>query len=365
MKKILLIGNNDTGLYKFRLELIQRLLDENYGVYVSTPYGEYIPELEKLGCRYIPLEYDRAGKNPLQELRLLAAYSHIIRKGRFDAVLLYTIKPTLYAGLVCRMRKVPYLANITGLSTVLVDTKVLSSVCFVLYRQALRRAGMVFFQNKANMDLFVKRKAVSGRRKLIPGSGVNLSQHPYEAYAEDGRLRILYVGRITKVKGMDEWLEAIRLLHSKWDDLSFEMVGECDAGYREQIGHMHSQGMLSYHGVSREPHGHMKKAQAVIMPSYGEGMSNVLLEASACGRPILASDVPGCSEILIEGVTGLRFKPHSVSGIVEAVERFRSLSWEQREQMGRKGREHVESHFSRGIVVNEYMKEIRKICGGR
>lgn len=363
MKKILLIGNNDTGLYKFRLELMQRLLDEQYRVYVSTPYGGYIPELEKMGCRYIPLEYDRAGKDPLAELKLLAAYSHMIGKGRFDAVLLYTIKPTLYAGLVCRMRKAPYLANITGLSTVLVDTKVLSSVCFALYRLALKTADMVFFQNRANMDLFVKRKAVPGRRKLIPGSGVNLSQHPYEAYAEDGRLRILYLGRITKVKGMDEWLEAVRLLQGRQEGLAFEMAGECDGAYKEQIEHMQSQGMLTYHGVCRDPHQYMKAAQAVIMPSYGEGMSNVLLEASACGRPILASNVPGCSEILIEGVTGLGFEPHSVSGIVEAVGKFRALSKEQREQMGREGRRHVERHFSRDIIVDAYMKEIRKICG--
>lgn len=365
MKKILLIGNDAMGLYKFRRELIQRLLEEHYKVFISTPYGDYIPELEKMGCRYIALDYNRAGTNPLKELRLLAAYSRMIKRNRFDAVLLYTIKPTLYAGLICRMRNIPYLVNITGLSAVLVDTKILKNICFALYRPVLRHANMVFFQNQANMDFLSRKNVVAGNKKLIPGSGVNLKEHKYEPYTEDGKLKILYVGRITRVKGMDEWLKAIDVLHGKWKDLAFEMIGECDSLYQEQVKRMQAQKKLTYHGLCRNSHEYMKHSQAVIMPSYGEGMSNALLEASACGRPILASKVPGCNEILIEGITGLGFEPHSVGEIVKAIEKFRSLSKEQREQMGVKGREHVEKHFSREIIVNEYMKELRKICGGK
>lgn len=139
MKKVLLIGNDAMGLYKFRRELIQRLLDERYKIFISTPYSDYIPVLEKMGCRYIALDYNRAGTNPLKELRLLAAYSRMIQKNRFDAVLLYTIKPTLYAGLICRMRKIPYLVNITGLSAVLTDARILKHICFALYRPVLTR----------------------------------------------------------------------------------------------------------------------------------------------------------------------------------------------------------------------------------
>lgn len=363
MKKILLIGNNDVGLYKFRCELIQRLLDKNYKVFISTPYGKYISKLEKMGCRYIALEYNRAEKNPLKELKLLIAYHHLIAKDTYDAVLLYTIKPTLYAGLICRIKKIPYLVNITGLSAVLVDTKILKNLCFILYRLVMKHANMVFFQNQSNLDLFTKRNIVSKNKKLIPGSGVNLKEHTYETYTEERKLKILYVGRITKVKGMDEWLEAIELSKEKWSDFVFEMIGECDSYYQEKIQNLHAKKKIIYYGICENPHEYMKKAQAVIMPSYGEGMSNVLLEASACGRPILASNVPGCREILIEGVTGLSFEPHSVKSIMEALQKFRNLSSEQRKQMGIKGREHVENHFSREIIVNEYMKEIEKICG--
>lgn len=362
MERVLLIGNSDVGLYKFRCELIRRLLDENYKVFISTPYGEFIPILEKMGCVYIEIEFNRAGKNPLDELKLLTAYHRFIKKSCCDVVLLYTIKPTLYAGVVCWKLGIPYIANITGLSPVLLEAKFLKNICFSLYRFVLKRANMVFFQNQSNMDLFAEKNVISDRIKLIPGSGVNLQEHKYENYMEDGKLRILYVGRIVKIKGIDELLEAIGILNSKYNDLIFEMVGDCDSAYQEKIEKLHNEKQLIYYGVRMNPHEYMKKAQAVIMPSYSEGMSNVLLEASACGRPILASNVQGCREIVIENVTGFSFESHSVNGIVKAVEKFRNLSKEQREQMGIEGRKHVENNFSREIVVNAYMKEIENIC---
>lgn len=363
MKKILLLENNDLGLYKRRRELIQQLLDKKYKVFISTPYGEYIPLLENMGCSYIEIEYNRAGKNPLKELQLLSAYHRLIRKGNFDMVLLYTIKPTLYAGLICRIKKIPYLTNITGLSAIVTDTKILKHFCFILYRLVLKHSNMVFFQNKSNLELFVKKGIVTHNGKLIPGSGVNLKEHTYETYIEEETLRILYVGRIAKVKGMDEWIDAMELLNEQYNDLIFEIVGECDKPYQEKIQHLHEQKKLIYYGVSPTPHEYMKRTHAVIMPSYGEGMSNVLLEAAACGRPILASDVPGCREIVIDGVTGFRFEPHSVNSILDAIKKFRKLSKEQRKQMGTMGREHVVKHFSREIVIDEYMKEIGKVCG--
>lgn len=365
MKRVLLIGNNDGGLYKFRYELIQLLLNQKYEVFISTPYGEYIPILKKMGCQYIELEYNRAGKNLLKEIRLLVAYYHFIKKKKFDVVLLYTIKPTLYAGFICRLKKIPYIVNITGLSTILVDTKILKNICFILYKRVLKHSNIVFFQNQSNMDLFIKKKAVSGKIKLIPGSGVNLKEHKYETYTENRILKILYVGRVTKVKGIDELFKAIELLNRNSNDLVFEIIGECDTFYEKKLKSMHKQKQLIYYGTCPNPHDYMKNAQAVIMPSYGEGMSNVLLEASACGRPILASNVPGCREILIEGITGFSFEPHNVNSLLDAIHKFCEISKDQREQMGINGRKHVEKNFSREIIIKEYMKEIKKICEGK
>lgn len=362
MNTVLLIGNDDQGLYKFRRELIAELLNNGYSVDISTPYGPYIPMLQDCGCNFIPLEFNRRGKNPLGELRLLIKYGKLIKKKKYCVVLLYTIKPTLYGGLICRIRRIPYIANVTGLSPALAGSELLKRLCFIVYRSALKRVNVLYFQNKQNLEVFKENRVTAQKVKLIPGSGVNLQEHKYEEYTEGEEIKILYVGRITKVKGMDEWLRAISILNEKKKNLVFEFIGECFEPYKEEIERLHSEKKIIYYGKSKNPHEYMKNAQAVIMPSYGEGMSNVLLEASACGRPILASAVPGCKEILVDGVTGIEFQPHSVESILEAVDRFLCLTREQRRQMGLNGREHVEKYFSRDIVVEEYMKEIKKIC---
>ncbi len=363
MKTILILGNNDGGLYRFRRELIETLLTKEYKVFISTPYGDYIPELEKMGCEYKELDYNRLGKNPLKEITLLFSYHKIIKECKCDLVLLYTIKPTLYAGIVCRVKKIPYIVTITGLSQALSVAKIIRKLCFMIYRFVLRHADCVFFQNKTNMDLFAEENAIKENACLIPGSGVNLNENKYEEYSEDDKFRILYVGRITRIKGITELLDAIDILKKCHKNLVFEFVGECDEHYEKQIKQLHEEKKIVYYGVSKNPHENMRKAQAVIMPSYGEGMSNVLLEAAACGRPILASDVPGCREIVLDGVTGFSFSPHKADSIIDAVEKLIFLTKEKREKMGKMGREHVERTFSREIIINKYMEEIQKVLG--
>ncbi len=365
MKRIIIIGNYDEGVYKFRKELIENLIMHHYDVCVSTPYGEYIPLLEEIGCGYEKIEYNRAGKNIFQELKLLKNYFTLLKKNNFDVALLYTIKPTLYAGLVCRIRKIPYIVNITGLSPAITNSSLLKKICFLMYRRVLTYADMVFFQNKDNLELFQEENAVKGNYALIPGSGVNLKEHTYEPYVPDTIIKILYIGRITKVKGIDELLEAIQILKKGEGRFYFEFVGHCDEIYEDRIQELQEEGILIYHGVSRKIHDNIKNVHAVIMPSYGEGMSNVLLEASACGRPVLASNVTGCKEIVLDGKTGFLFPAHSVQGIVQVLKKFADLSDEERQKMGKCGHQYVKEHFSREIVVNAYMREINKICGGK
>lgn len=364
MKRVMLIGNFDEGVYKFRKELIEELLKFNCEVVICTPYGAYIPLLEEMGCQYEKIEYNRAGKNPLKELELLIRYHKLLKKENIDVVLLYTIKPTLYAGIVCRLKNIPFLVNITGLSPAITNSSILRKMSFFVYRRVLKHAKMVFFQNADNLKLFKEQRTLKENYKQIPGSGINLKEHIYEKYESGEKIRILYVGRITKVKGIDELLEAIEDIMSKDNRYMFEFIGMCDEVYKEKIQDLQEQGKLLYYGVCKEPHEYIKQVHAVIMPSYGEGMSNVLLEASACGRPILASNVTGCKEIVLDGKTGFLFEAHSTAAILKALERLAQLSDSQREEMGKYGCEYVRENYSREIIIESYMDEIKKIFGG-
>ena len=357
-KKVLLLGNYDEGMYRFRKELICRLVNDGYDVCVATPAGEYGTKLEHLQCQFKAIDFDRSGKKVTAEIGLLKTYFSFLKSRKFDVVLLFTIKPTLYAGFACRLLNIPYIVNITGLSPAITESKWLRKACYFAYRRVLPFAKTVFFQNEENMNLFRKENLIKNNEKLLPGSGINLEEFNYIPYSESNRLLLLYIGRITKVKGIDELLKAIRIIKRSHESVDFEILGKCDEEYKDVLQTMQKEGLLFYRGAVDDVHPYLKMCQAVLLPSYGEGMSNVLLEASASGRPVLASDVAGCREIVQDGVSGILFQSHSAEAIVEAITKFICLSVKEREKMGIYAREYVAGKFSRQIVVENYIREI-------
>lgn len=359
--KILILSNHDGGLYHFRKELLQTLIDAGDEVYLSLPEGEYIPLLEEMGCTFCKTPVDRRGMNPFKDMRLLLQYGRLIRKIKPDVVLTYTIKPNIYGGIICRLHHTRYMANITGLGSAIEKEGILSGSLLFLYKRALKNASQVFFQNEANRSFFRGKKLV-GKNQLLPGSGVNLEEHCYEDYpAESGEIRLLYVGRIMKDKGIGELLDGAEELKKHYPDLYFDLAGGYDEeNFRGRISEMERRGTVRYLGERKDIHSVMKSHHALILPSYHEGLSNVLLEAAACGRPVLAADVPGCREAFEDGISGIGFLPKDSVALVSAVERFLRLSYEEKRQMGICGRRKMEQEFDRRIVIRAYMSEIKR-----
>lgn len=358
--RIAVLTNLDLGLYKFRKELLRELCEHNE-VYIILPQGEYIEKLEELGCRFVPLEFERRGKNPFADLKQIGGYKRTMRTIQPDVVLTYTIKPNIYGGIACRNVGIPYISNVTGLGTSIEGGGMISFIAMRLYRTGLKKAECVFFQNKANMDFFTNNKLVQGRIRLIPGSGVSLKDHVMESYpsSEEG-IRFLFVGRIMRDKGIEELLNAIRVVRQDFENASVDIVGGSDEDYSEELKSAVENGSIHYHGLQFEMHSFYKECHCVVLPSYHEGMANVLLEASSTGRPVIATRVPGCRETFEEGITGFGCEPRSTSSLAEAMRKFLALSHEQREAMGRAAREKMEREFDRKIVVDAYLEEIEK-----
>lgn len=359
--KILVLTNSDLGLYKFRKELLQALVEKGDRVFLSLPDGIHVPALKKTGCVFCKTPVDRRGMNPFKDLRLLRKYLYLLKRIRPDVVLTYTIKPNIYGGLLCRLCRVKYIGNVTGLGTAIEGRGILSEILLILYKAGLRGASQVFFQNEENLKLFITNRLVK-KSRLIPGSGVNLQEHCYEEYpAETGEIRFLFVGRIMKDKGIGELLLCAERLKQKYSYVCFDLAGDYDEEeYREQVDEMEKKGIVRYLGYQEDVHSVMKTCHAVIMPSYHEGLSNVLLEAAACGRPVLASKVPGCQETFDEGVTGFGFEAGSAESLTEAAERFLALPYGEKREMGIRGRKKIEGQFDRRIVIGAYMQEIEQ-----
>ena len=364
-QKVLILANSASGLYDFRNELILRLLGQ-YEVHVSLPDAEKVPELAKEGCIIHDISLDRRGINPLKDGKLIAEYNKLIKHVKPDVVLTYTIKPNIYGGLCCRLRKVPYITNITGLGSVFEDGGLLQKIVVCLYKVSLRKASCIFFQNEKNRGVFASLGIKGEADRLVPGSGVNLERHSYEEYpAEDENITFLYVGRIMKEKGADELLYAAEEIRKEYPQAAFELVGYYEDDYKHQMEEKERLGIVKVTGYQKIIHPYYQKASAVIMPSYHEGMSNVILEAAATGRPVLASDIPGCREAFEDGRTGISFAPRDREACLGAVKQFLNLSYEERKEMGFNARKKMEREFDRNIVVDAYLEEIGKCTDRR
>lgn len=358
---VLILVNHDVVIYNFRLELVERLLAEGYEVHISSPYGEHIDELKALGAVYHSITIERHGMNPIAELNILNQYKRLMRIIRPKVVLTYTIKPNIYGGIAARQAGIPFIANVTGLGTSIQNGGVKERMMIQLYKVGLYKADMVYFQNEANQEYMLAHGAVKGAYTLIPGSGVNLEKHCYEPYPENkGRLIFTTVGRLMKDKGTDELLQMAKKIKEKYPFVHFRLIGFFDGDYQSKIEDAVKSGVIEYFEQQKEIHPFMKESHAIIHPSYHEGMSNVLLEAAATGRPVLASRIPGCQETFDEGVSGLGFKAQSSDDLMRAVEEFIALPYEEKAAMGKNGRLKMEALFDRKVVVEEYMREIRQ-----
>jgi galacturonosyltransferase len=335
MSKVLILTNYDVGLYNFRRELLERLINEGHDVYISLPYGPRVDDLTKLGCNFIETSIDRRGANPFKDLRLLLFYRKTIKDINPDIILSYTIKPNVYGGIVCRFMKIPYVCNITGLGTAMEQKGIMQKFTLFLYKISLKKAQRVFFQNKENMDFFILNGITIDKFTLLPGSGVNLSFFEALQYPVNNTVSFVFVGRIMKAKGVDEYFAAAQAIRKMYPDTRFHICGFCEQDYDSEMKNLQENSDIIYHGSIDNIRDFLRDMHCTIQPSHHEGMSNTLLESAASARPVIATDIPGCREAVDDGLNGYLYIKGDSSKLIERIEQFLALSWEQKSEMGR------------------------------
>ena len=358
--KIALIGNSDLCIYNYRFELVQRLVQEKHRVFVIAPPGEHAQDLRDMGCEYCEVDMSCHGTNPLEDLKLKRTFRDVLDKIRPDYVFTYTIKPNIYGAMACRKLRIPCIANITGLGTAVENGGILQTITVMLYRRAFRNVQTIFFQNKENLQFFLDRNLCNGKEKLLPGSGVNLKRfHPYP-YPEGETVSFVFISRLLKEKGVDQYLEAAEAIRQKYPNTRFHVCGACEEMYEQRIRDLQERGIILYHGQTGAVEEVLKDVNCTVHPTYyPEGLSNVLLESCACARPIITTDRAGCKEVVEDGINGFVVKQKDTQDLIEKIEKFLSLSHEEQKQMGLAGRQKVEREFDREIVISAYLKEIR------
>ena len=357
--QILILANHSGGLYDFRKDLISEL-KKYASVTVAVPHNDRWNELLHLADCVIELPIDRRGMNPLHDSKLFHQYRAILKEVKPDLVLTYTIKPNIYGGLACRMAHIPYAVNITGLGSAIENGGWLKKFVLALYKPALKGARVVFFENAGNRDTLAATGVVpQGRDVVLSGAGVNLEDYPYQSYPQEGAVRFLFVGRVMREKGVDELFAAAKRMKQEYGDgVEFHIVGSFEEGYKPLMDELEKAGVVKYHGYQSDMKPFYAMANCIVLPSYHEGMSNVLLEAAASGRPLITSDIPGCREAVENGASGYLCPARDADALYGAMQRFMELPKDRCVELGRCGRERMEQQFSKTAVVAETIKHL-------
>lgn len=368
MNKVLVFANNSLGLYNFRFELLQELKECGFEVYFCVPEESINNAVQKIrvnDIQYIHTPMNRRGTNPKEDIKLIKLYDKIIREINPDIILTYTIKPNIYGNYVASKYKIPVIMNITGMGTSL-STGKFKFIIKKMYKYACSKSNTIFFQNKGNLNFFVKNNLVDLKKtKLIPGSGVNIDKFiPRQIEKKENKIKFLFIGRLMKDKGIDEYLEVAKNITNKYKNTEFQILGSFEESKYKEILETNKNTRIKYLGKSNDVREEISQVDCIVNPSYHEGMSNVLLEAAAMGKPLIASDIPGCKEIIDDGVNGFLFEVKNVNDLEDKIIKFINLSNEKKVNMGKQSREKVLKEFDRNIVVNEYMKVINFILKG-
>ena len=353
--QILILANHSGGLYDFRKDLIAAL-KQHAEVSVAVPRNDRWDELQALADRVIELPIDRRGMNPARDAKLLGQYRAILKQLRPDLVLTYTIKPNIYGGLACRALHIPYAVNITGLGSAIENGGWLKRFVLTLYKPALAGAKVVLFENAGNRDTLAATGVVPrGRDVVLHGAGVNLEDYPCQPYPQEGAVRFLFVGRVMHEKGVDELFAAAKRMKQTYGDdgVEFHIVGSLEEGYKPLMDELEQTGVVKYHGYQSDMKRFYAMADCVVLPSYHEGMSNVLLEAAASGRPLITSDIPGCREAVEPGVSGYLCPARDADALYAAMRQFLELPPAQRAAMGAASHDWIARNFDKKAVVAE------------
>ena len=372
MKPIIaLLTNNDDDVYCFRKELIEGLIAEGYEMLISCPDGPKFELMKDIPYIYDNPNIDRRGTNPIKDFGLLMHYRKLFKQYKPAVVLTYTAKPNVYASIAAHLLGIPVINNLTGLGSVVNENGLKKAFIMWLFKVAYQKSACMMFQNATNMQLAIDAGMVKGDYKLIPGSGVNTDRYPLQPYPEggDGKtgapIVFNYMGRVMHDKGVDDYIEAAKRIKKEYPQTEFNMLGfiePTEIHYEKDLKELEKAGIVIYRGSQKDVKPFIARAHATIHPStYGEGMSNVLLESASSGRFLITTDNPGCQETVDDGKTGFIYHGGDVSALVNAIEKFLALSNKERQKMGEAGRERVVKNFSREIVVEAYKSKIREL----
>jgi glycosyltransferase involved in cell wall biosynthesis len=365
--KIAIVINTSWNIYNFRMNFVKTLLAKGFEVHTIAPHDPYTHLLEEAGCIHHDITMDSRGVNPVKDTALFFELLSIYKRLKPDLILHYTIKPNVYGTLAASVLRIPSINNVCGLGTVFLKKNIVSSIAMFLYRVAFRFPRKVFFQNPDDLKLFVDNKLIAPEvADLVPGSGIDLSRFTPTDFKRNPVFTFLLISRLITDKGIMEYVAAIRQLKEKGVNARFQLLGAKDPEHKRGIqlpviDQWIESGTLEYLGRTDDVRAYIEKADCIVLPSYREGTPRTLLEAASSAKPIIATDVPGCHQVVENNFNGLLCKLKSAEDLAEKMECMLGLDNETLKKFGENGRKKIEHQFDESLVINKYLHEIESL----
>jgi glycosyltransferase involved in cell wall biosynthesis len=362
--------NSSWNIVNFRSGLVRGLIDAGYDVIAIAPADEHSERVRQLGCRLIPIRMVRRGTSPVQDIGLVLQYLRILRRERPAAFLGFTIKPNIYGSIAAHLLGIPTVNNIAGLGVTFLKNGLLQKLVRVLYKVALSRSRRVFFQNREDLSLFVAEKLVAEERAmLLPGSGVDLSRFAPvpRSTAPDRDFVFLLSARLLRTKGIGEFVQAAESVRRSHPNSKFRIAGivedmHPDAISESEIANWRNGSAVEYLGTLGDVRGAIADADVVVLPTfYPEGTPRALLEGAAMAKPLITTDVPGCRDIVVQGLNGVLCAPRDPEALAQAMRRMMDLPLSQLEEMGRASRRRAIECYDENIVLRQYVEILEEL----
>jgi glycosyltransferase involved in cell wall biosynthesis len=363
--RIAIVLNTSWNIYNFRLGLAKALLAEGHQVIAIAPEDKYSAYLVELGCEFYPVKMQNKGSNPIKDLGYMWQLYRIYRKAKPDVVLQFTIKPNIYGTLAAFPLKKLIINNVCGLGTVFLHDNFAAKIARSLYKLSFLLPNRVFFQNEDDLQLFVEKKLIKERvTDLVPGSGVPLEKFAPTPFTIHETFTFLMVSRLLYDKGIQEYIDAIRLLRATGRQAKFQILGAIETDRNlgvplEDVQSWVNEGLIEYLGTTDNVAQYVEKADCVVLPSYREGTPRSLLEAASMAKPLIATNIAGCKQTIDEGVNGFLCEVKDAQSLADAFQKMLSLSPESLQVMGQASREKMEREFDERIVIDKYLRIIR------
>lgn len=363
MKKILITSNSSWNIYNFRLDLIFQL-SEKFDIVVLSPIDDYTQILTKKGIKHFEIKINQKGINIYEDLSLCYNYYKYFYALKPDLILSYTIKPNIYASLTSKILGIPIISNVSGLGTTFIKKNWVTKLSFLLYKISFFKNYHIFFQNNYDRNIFLSKKIVNQQNSsIVPGSGVDTDVFNFKRNNNKAK-NFLFVGRIIKDKGVFEYLEMAKKITEIYPRINFFLVGEINCNNKTSISQKeltkHLKENIKYLGKVHKIKKLLENNDVVILPSYREGLSKSLIEASSMRMPLIATNVPGCNDIVKDGYNGFLVKPYSSKSLFVAVKKMINMTEYERLKMGENSRKRVLAYYSNKHVIDSYSKIIYK-----